>query len=147
MNLNVFGSVDGDVFLGISDERSSIVSCYLMKDPLKNIIRCYNKQTDRSFEIQNSRYSQDIEETIGDLLSIIYRKINGIPIIIVRNDEPAKLSRLYAKINSINSGQKSYDDPTIQTYLARDGTWLIRYEYDKRKSYIDLFFKYCDFKV
>ena len=64
--------------------------------------------------------------------------------------EPIKLSRLYADINGINSGQKS-DDPTIQTYLTQDGTWLIRYitgyEHEKEESSIDLFFKYCDFKV
>ncbi len=145
--LNVFGSVDGDAYLAINEKEPYILFCYLTKDQLKNIIECYNKQTDNLFEIQNSRYLQDIGKTIEDLLSTIYREIKGIPRVIIRNDEPVKLSKLYASIDGINSGQKSYDDPKIQIYLLQDGIWLIRYEYDKRGSYIDLFFKYCDFEV
>lgn len=152
-----FGTVEGDAYLGSNDKKLSIVNCYLRKDPLKNTIRCYNKQTGRPFEIPNSSHLQDIEETVRGLLSTIYWGIHkdyenkllerGVPLKVIRGLEPIKLSKLYADINGINSGQKSYDDPTIQTYLNRDGTWLISYIHEKEGSLIDLFFKYCDFEV
>jgi hypothetical protein len=149
------GTVEGDAYLGSDDKELPIVNCYLRKDPLKNTIRCYNKQTSRSFEIPNSSYLQDIEESVRGLLSTIYWRIHkdyekellekGVPLNVIRDDEPIKLSKLYAYINNINSGQESNDNPKIRTYVSQDGKWLITY--DRKGSEIHLFFKYCDFKA
>jgi len=148
------GTVEGDAHLRSNSGSPSIVNCYLRKDPLKNTIRCYDKQTSRSFKIPNSSYLQDIEETVRGLLSTIYWEIHkdyekellerGVPPNVIRDKEPIKLSKLYASIDNINSGQESYDNPKIQIYPWQDG-WLITY--DRKGSEIHLFFKYCDFEA
>jgi hypothetical protein len=149
-----FGTVEGDASLRSNDKEPPIVDCYLRNDPLGKKISCYNMKTNRSFRIPNSSYLQDIEETVRGLLSTIYWEIHkdykkellekGVPLnVIIENDEPIKVSKLYAYIKDINSRQNSYDNPKIKTSLSQEDRGAIIY--NGKGSEILILFKYCDF--